>query len=69
MKTVFSSPRFWPLAEYEAGRSQSSFDKQFLRDYLLSLNWNQTPPAPELPKSIIDKTAEKYREALERLRA
>jgi phosphoribosylaminoimidazole-succinocarboxamide synthase len=63
------SSRFWPLDEYEAGRSQSSFDKQFLRDYLLSLNWDQTPPAPELPQSIIDKTAEKYREALERLMA
>ena len=63
------SSRFWPLDEYEAGRSQSSFDKQFLRDYLLSLNWDQTPPAPELPQSIIDKTSEKYREALERLMA
>jgi phosphoribosylaminoimidazole-succinocarboxamide synthase len=61
------SSRFWPLDEYEAGRSQSSFDKQFLRDYLLSLNWDQTPPAPELPLSIIDKTAQKYRESLERL--
>ncbi|MDQ5987717.1 MAG: Phosphoribosylaminoimidazole-succinocarboxamide synthase [Syntrophus sp. SKADARSKE-3] len=63
------SSRFWPLDEYEAGRSQSSFDKQFLRDYLLSLNWDQTPPAPELPPSIVDKTAQKYREALERLMA
>ena len=63
------SSRFWPLDEYEAGRSQISFDKQFLRDYLLSLNWDQTPPAPELPQAIIDKTAEKYQEALERLMA
>jgi phosphoribosylaminoimidazole-succinocarboxamide synthase len=61
------SSRFWPLDTYEAGRSQSSFDKQFLRDYLLSIRWNQKPPAPELPRHIIDKTAEKYGEALQRL--
>jgi phosphoribosylaminoimidazole-succinocarboxamide synthase len=61
------SSRFWPLEAYEAGRPQSSFDKQFLRDYLLSLSWNQKPPAPELPQPIIEKTAGKYREALERL--
>jgi len=61
------SSRFWPLDDYVEGRGQSSFDKQFLRDYLLSLDWNQRPPAPELPGEIISKTAEKYREALERL--
>jgi len=61
------SSRFWPLDAYEAGRSQSSFDKQYLRDYLLSIEWNQKPPAPELPHHIIEKTAEKYREAMERL--
>lgn len=61
------SSRFWPLNDYEAGRAQNSFDKQFLRDYLLSLNWNQKPPAPELPPSIIEKTAGKYREALEKI--
>ena len=61
------SSRFWPLDNYEAGRSQNSFDKQFLRDYLLSIAWDQTPPAPELPAAIIAKTAAKYREALERL--
>ena len=61
------SSRFWPQDAYEAGRAQDSFDKQFLRDYLLSLNWNQKPPAPELPASIIEKTAGKYREALEKI--
>jgi len=61
------SSRFWPLDSYEAGRSQSSFDKQYLRDYLLSIAWNQKPPAPELPPHIIEKTAEKYGEALARL--
>jgi phosphoribosylaminoimidazole-succinocarboxamide synthase len=63
------SSRFWPLDAYEAGKSQSSFDKQFLRDYLLSIAWEQKPPAPDLPEPIIAKTAEKYREALERLTA
>ncbi len=61
------SSRFWPKDDYEAGRPQKSFDKQFLRDYLLSIHWNQKPPAPELPEEIILKTAEKYREALNRL--
>ena len=61
------SSRFWPKDDYEAGRPQKSFDKQFLRDYLLSIQWNQKPPAPELPEEIILKTAEKYREALNRL--
>lgn len=61
------SSRFWPKDDYEAGRPQKSFDKQFLRDYLLSIGWNQEPPAPELPPEIIAKTGEKYREALNRL--
>ena len=61
------SSRFWPLAQYEEGRSQDSFDKQFLRDYLLSIGWGQTPPAPELPQQVIEKTAQKYREAFEKL--
>jgi phosphoribosylaminoimidazole-succinocarboxamide synthase len=61
------SSRFWPREDYEAGRPQKSFDKQFLRDYLISLKWNQKPPAPELPKEIIEKTKEKYEEALNRL--
>jgi phosphoribosylaminoimidazole-succinocarboxamide synthase len=61
------SSRFWPKDDYEAGRPQKSFDKQFLRDYLLSIGWNQKPPAPELPTEIVAKTGEKYREALNRL--
>jgi phosphoribosylaminoimidazole-succinocarboxamide synthase len=63
------SSRFWPQEGYEEGRGQSSFDKQFLRDYLLSLAWDQRPPAPNLPDDIIIKTAEKYEEALRRLTA
>jgi phosphoribosylaminoimidazole-succinocarboxamide synthase len=61
------SSRFWPKDDYKAGRTQKSFDKQFLRDYLLSIGWNQKPPAPELPAEIVAKTGEKYREALNRL--
>jgi phosphoribosylaminoimidazole-succinocarboxamide synthase len=61
------SSRFWPKDDYREGFSQKSFDKQFLRDYLISIRWNQTPPAPELPAEIITKTAEKYHEALDRL--
>ena len=61
------SSRFWPKDDYEEGRSQKSFDKQFLRDYLLAINWNQKPPAPELPAEVIEKTGDKYREALNRL--
>jgi phosphoribosylaminoimidazole-succinocarboxamide synthase len=60
------SSRFWPSDDYGEGRPQKSFDKQFLRDYLLSIAWNQRPPAPELPQEIIDKTKEKYIEALRR---
>lgn len=61
------SSRFWPKDDYAEGRPQKSFDKQFLRDYLLSLNWNQKPPAPVLPADIIEKTRQKYLEALKRL--
>ena len=61
------SSRFWPKDDYEEGRSQKSYDKQFLRDYLLDIHWNQKPPAPALPPEIVEKTAEKYREALNRL--
>lgn len=61
------SSRFWPADDYEEGRSQKSFDKQFLRDYLLSIHWNQKPPAPELPPDIIEKTKAKYEEAFSRL--
>jgi phosphoribosylaminoimidazole-succinocarboxamide synthase len=61
------SSRFWPRSDYEPGRAQKSFDKQFLRDYLLSIAWDQKPPAPELPDDIVSKTKEKYEEALNRL--
>jgi phosphoribosylaminoimidazole-succinocarboxamide synthase len=61
------SSRFWPKEYYEEGRPQKSFDKQFLRDYLISIKWNKKPPAPELPSEIIEKTREKYEEALNRL--
>ncbi|MBU1656806.1 MAG: phosphoribosylaminoimidazolesuccinocarboxamide synthase, partial [Candidatus Omnitrophica bacterium] len=56
------SSRFWPAAEYAAGEPQKSFDKQFVRDYLETLDWDKTPPGPELPLDIVQKTAEKYRE-------
>jgi len=61
------SSRFWPLDEYEEGRPQKSFDKQFLRDYLLASGWDKKPPAPELPSTIINKTSEKYQEAYQRI--
>jgi phosphoribosylaminoimidazole-succinocarboxamide synthase len=61
------SSRFWPKDTYRPGGPQQSFDKQFLRDYLLSLQWNKTPPAPQLPEEIIRKTREKYLEAYEKL--
>jgi phosphoribosylaminoimidazole-succinocarboxamide synthase len=61
------SSRFWPENEYQVGRGQASFDKQFLRDYLSSLDWPQTPPAPPLPADIISRTEARYLEALERL--
>jgi phosphoribosylaminoimidazole-succinocarboxamide synthase len=58
------SSRFWPAAEYRAGGPQKSFDKQFVRDYLLTLPWNKTAPGPKLPPDVIEKTSMKYREAL-----
>ncbi len=61
------SSRFWPQNGYREGVVQKSFDKQFVRDYLLSLTWNQKPPAPVLPEDVVKKTSEKYREALELL--
>ncbi len=61
------SSRFWPKDGYRPGGSQKSFDKQFLRDYLLSLRWDKNPPAPQLPEEIVRKTREKYLEAYERL--
>jgi len=57
------SSRFWPKNGYSPGRAQPSFDKQFVRDYLLTLDWDKTPPAPKLPKDVIKKTSEKYMEA------
>ncbi|GMU97051.1 MULTISPECIES: phosphoribosylaminoimidazolesuccinocarboxamide synthase [Ignavibacterium] len=61
------SSRFWPADKYEKGKVQESFDKQFLRNYLISINFNRQPPAPDLPEEIILKTSEKYLEALEKL--
>jgi phosphoribosylaminoimidazole-succinocarboxamide synthase len=58
------SSRFWPVASYRPGVSPPSFDKQYVRDYLETLNWNKKPPGPRLPPEIILKTSEKYREAL-----
>ncbi len=61
------SSRFWPEADYQTGRGQASFDKQFLRDYLSGLDWGKTPPAPTLPDDILAKTSERYLEALEKI--
>src|SRR5438128_2060090 len=61
------SSRFWPVDQYVAGQSPPSFDKQFVRDYLEILDWDKTPPAPRLPKEVIEKTSAKYREAFRRL--
>lgn len=61
------SSRFWPADVYRTGISPPSFDKQFLRDYLDTLDWDKTPPGPELPPKILSQTAEKYNEALNRL--
>ncbi|MBM3249176.1 MAG: phosphoribosylaminoimidazolesuccinocarboxamide synthase [Candidatus Omnitrophica bacterium] len=58
------SSRFWPKSEYKPGGPQPSFDKQFVRDYLESLDWDKTPPAPELPKDIVENTSAKYSQAL-----
>lgn len=63
------SSRFWPADQYATGISPPSFDKQFVRDYLESLNWNKQPPPPKLPQDVLDKTAQKYAEALHRLSA
>ena len=61
------SSRFWPVDGYEVGISPPSFDKQFVRDYLETLDWDKTPPAPDLPTEILEKTAEKYQEAYTRM--
>jgi phosphoribosylaminoimidazole-succinocarboxamide synthase len=61
------SSRYWPADVYEPGRSQPSFDKQFVRDYAASTGWDKTPPAPELPPDVVTRTREKYVEVYERL--
>ena len=61
------SSRFWPADQYQPGKSQPSFDKQFVRDYLETLDWNKTPPGPVLPAEVVAKTQAKYLEAYERL--
>jgi phosphoribosylaminoimidazole-succinocarboxamide synthase len=63
------SSRFWPADGYELGISPPSFDKQFVRDYLETLDWNKTPPAPVLPAEVVERTSAKYMEAFERLTA
>ena len=59
------SSRFWPSAEYRTGMSPPSYDKQFVRDYLDTLDWDQTPPGPALPADVLKRTGEKYREAMQ----
>lgn len=61
------SSRFWPLDQYTPGKGQPSFDKQFLRDYLSTLDWDKNPPAPQVPQDIIDKTKARYEEALDKI--
>jgi phosphoribosylaminoimidazole-succinocarboxamide synthase len=61
------SSRFWPADGYVTGKSPPSFDKQFVRDYLETLDWDKTPPAPSLPPEVIEKTSQKYRDAFLRL--
>ncbi|HCC68956.1 MAG TPA: phosphoribosylaminoimidazolesuccinocarboxamide synthase, partial [Nitrospiraceae bacterium] len=63
------SSRFWSLKDYAPGKSQDSYDKQIVRDYLLTLDWNQTYPGPALPDEIVEKAAQRYREILEILTA
>jgi phosphoribosylaminoimidazole-succinocarboxamide synthase len=61
------SSRFWPADRYAPGRPQESFDKQFVRDYLETLDWDKTPPGPQLPPQIIEATSQRYLEAFRRL--
>lgn len=63
------SSRFWPLDQYQPGVAPKSYDKQYVRDYLLSIEWDKKPPAPSLPQDVIDNTQAKYNEALSRLTA
>ena len=62
------SSRLWPVSAYRTGISPPSFDKQFVRDYLDTLDWDRTAPGPSLPRDVIDKTSQRYREAYARLR-
>ena len=61
------SSRYWPAESYAPGKSPPSYDKQFVRDYLLELKWNQKPPAPNLPADVVKRTQEKYLAALKNL--
>jgi phosphoribosylaminoimidazole-succinocarboxamide synthase len=61
------SSRFWSKSKYRTGQDQFSYDKQYVRDYLIKIGWNKTPPAPKLPERIIVETSKKYVEAYERL--
>ncbi|MBI4498280.1 MAG: phosphoribosylaminoimidazolesuccinocarboxamide synthase, partial [Chloroflexi bacterium] len=61
------SSRFWEAADYRPGRSQASFDKQYVRDWLIAAGWDRNPPAPALPPEVVERTAEKYRAAYQRL--
>ena len=61
------SSRFWPASQHRLGSSPPSFDKQFVRDYLETLDWEKTPPAPSLPGDVVGRTSAKYLEAYERL--
>jgi len=61
------SSRFWPADSYEPGKNPASFDKQYVRDYLETLDWDKKAPGPALPDEVVEKTSEKYQEALTRL--
>ena len=61
------SSRFWPADQYAPGKGQPSFDKQFVRDYLETLDWDKTPPGPQLPEEVVSKTTAKYLDAYDRL--
>jgi phosphoribosylaminoimidazole-succinocarboxamide synthase len=61
------SSRYWDAAGYEPGRAQESFDKQFVRDYLIASGWDRNPPAPPLPQAVVDGTSARYLEAFERI--
>jgi phosphoribosylaminoimidazole-succinocarboxamide synthase len=61
------SSRFWPMDSYKEGSGQKSYDKQFVRDYLISVKWDKNPPAPPLTEEVVNKTREKYMEAFKKL--